>query len=312
MDANGNIFFANSGDNSVQEIVAIGGAVSSYSYLVTVGTGFDAPQAIAVDGDGNVYVIDSGDGAAYEIPLSNAQAGQSVSPLLTRSLGSSQPALALDGDGNAFVYAWGGCGFVVCGAVYEFGAPYGQPFGGGGFALPLTLTTQGSAALAVDANGNAFFANGVTGSVQEIFAVNGRVSGASPVSTVSSGFNQPQGIAVDAAGDLFIANSGDGSIKEVMASNGEVNTSSPVATIAKGFQDPFGLAFDLSGNLYVTDAVANTVTELQLARTAPVTFPPPQGLAKWTPPTVCAPLPSPTAGMLRSRLDCLMLASTQA
>ncbi len=56
VDGAGNVFAANYGNNTVYEIVAVNGLVSSTSTVITVGSGFTAPYGVAVDGAGNVFV----------------------------------------------------------------------------------------------------------------------------------------------------------------------------------------------------------------------------------------------------------------
>ena len=61
-----NVLVADSGNNTVKEIVAVGGVVSSSSTVNTIGSGFNIPR-VAVDGNGNVFVADLGNSAVKEI-----------------------------------------------------------------------------------------------------------------------------------------------------------------------------------------------------------------------------------------------------
>ncbi len=56
MDGSGNVFFADSNNNAVKEIVAAGG----YTTVHTLGSGFNSPIGVAVDRSGNVFVADGG------------------------------------------------------------------------------------------------------------------------------------------------------------------------------------------------------------------------------------------------------------
>jgi DNA-binding beta-propeller fold protein YncE len=51
VDAAGNVYVADSGNNAVKEIVAATGAVA------TLGSGFNSPSVVAVDSKGSVYVV---------------------------------------------------------------------------------------------------------------------------------------------------------------------------------------------------------------------------------------------------------------
>ena len=69
MDAQGsNIYVANDGGNTVEEIPLING---NYGATVALGGGFSflQPFDVAVDTKGNVYVADRGNNAVEEIPV---------------------------------------------------------------------------------------------------------------------------------------------------------------------------------------------------------------------------------------------------
>ncbi len=63
VDASGNVYVADGGNNAVKEIPANGGAP------VTLASGFLDPKGVAVDAAGNVYVADSGNNAVKEIKI---------------------------------------------------------------------------------------------------------------------------------------------------------------------------------------------------------------------------------------------------
>src|SRR5258707_13379459 len=62
VDASGDIFVADYGNNAVKEILAAGG----YTTIKTLGSGFNSPQGIAGDGSGNGFVAEHGDNAVKE------------------------------------------------------------------------------------------------------------------------------------------------------------------------------------------------------------------------------------------------------
>jgi DNA-binding beta-propeller fold protein YncE len=63
VDASGNVFVADNGNNAVKKILAAGG----YTTLITLGSGFLNPSGVAVDASGNVFVADSGNNAVKMI-----------------------------------------------------------------------------------------------------------------------------------------------------------------------------------------------------------------------------------------------------
>jgi len=152
--------------------------------LSLLGTSFNDPQGVAVDGAGNVFVGDTANNAVKEIPV----AGGAVASL---GSGFSQPqGVAVDGAGNVFVAD------TENSAVKELLAP-----------LYSTVITLGSGfdrptALAVDEIGNVFVNDTGDDSVKEILAAGGYVT----VNTVASGVSFPSATeAVGANGNLFVA-----------------------------------------------------------------------------------------------------------
>ena len=54
-------------NNAVYEILAVGGSIPTFPAVSTLGTGFNTPLGIAVDGSGNVFVADSNHDTVPEI-----------------------------------------------------------------------------------------------------------------------------------------------------------------------------------------------------------------------------------------------------
>src|SRR5260370_1193193 len=75
------------------------------------------------------------------------------------------------------------------------------------------------------------------------------------LSTVGSGFNNPQGLAVDGSGNVFVGDSGNHAVKEILAAGGYTT----VNTLAGVFGSPEGVAVDCGGNVFVADFDNNVV-----------------------------------------------------
>ncbi len=268
VDAAGDVFVADSGNNSLKEIVADHGQVSSSSKVITLGYSFSQPYGVAVDANGDVFVADTYNNAVKEIVANSSGQVSASSPIKEVGSGFNGPTgVAVDARGDVFI-----ADTYFTSQVKEIVAVNGQvsPSSrvitlGGGFSYPFGL--------AVDANGDLFVADSGNNEVKEIVAVNGAVSPSSTIKTVGSGFNQPTGVAVDPAGDVFVADYGNKEVKEIVAVNGQVSVSSTVKTVAGGFFDPFGVAVDAGGNLFVADTGSNEVKELPLATPPSYVFP---------------------------------------
>ena len=223
--------------------------------LGTIGSGFNNPQAVAVDAAGDVFVADPYNNAVKEIVAVNGVVSAS-SPVNTVGGGFSYPVgVAVDAAGNVFVADVGHS------AVKEIVAVNGV------VSSTSTVNTVGSGisqpiSVAVDAAGNVFVADPYDFAVKEIVAVNGVVSASSPVNTVGGGFSAPYGVAVDGFGDVFVADINASAVKEIVAVNGVVSSSSTVITIGSDFIDPTDVAVDGFGNVFVADTNHSAVKEI--------------------------------------------------
>jgi hypothetical protein len=107
VDASGDVFVANDGNNAVYEIVAgsngnPAGVVSASSTVNPIGSGFTSPTGVAVDAIGDVFVADPNNNAVYEIVAVSGVVSSS-STVNTLSTGGSPNDVAVDGSGNVFV-----------------------------------------------------------------------------------------------------------------------------------------------------------------------------------------------------------------
>ncbi|MEO6922992.1 MAG: IPT/TIG domain-containing protein, partial [Bryocella sp.] len=218
VDGNGNVFVADyppidplsPGPNTtgINEVVAVNGMVTSSSAVIPVGSGFNGPTSVTVDGNGNVFVADFRNSAVKEIVAVN---GVVTSASTVNTVGSGfdhAEGVAVDGSGNVFVADRNNNevkqivavnGVVTSSSVVNVV--------GSGFDNPYDVV--------VDAVGNVFVADGNNDSVKEIFAVNGIVTSASTVKAVGGSFPGPVAVAVDLIGHVFVASSIDFSVKEI-------------------------------------------------------------------------------------------------
>ncbi len=243
MDTSGNIYIADTGDNTIRKIAA-NGAVSTFAGSPGIsgsvdGNGtnalFNAPQGIAVDGSGNVYVSDTGNDTIRRITSAGA---------VNTLAGLAGTAGSANGLGtNAAFY---------------------EPEG-----------------IAVDTQSNVFVADtwnhtirevNSTGMVMTIAGTAGNFGSVNANGT-SASFYEPGAVAVDGSDDVFVADTGNNLIREV-AANGTVTTIAGSAgnygyTNATGtnaaFNSPQGISIDGSGNLYVADYLNNAVREVTTA-----------------------------------------------
>lgn len=237
VDATGNIYVADTGNNVVRKI-GVNGAIAAFAGTGAAGNGGDggaaisaqlnAPSGVAADAAGNVYISDTGNARVRKVASNGT---------ITAVAGSGTPGFG--GDGGTATSAQ--------------------------LSLPMGL--------AVDAAGNLFIADFTNNRVRKVSA-GGTITtvagnGSSGYSgdsgpAVNARLSTPQGVAVDAAGNLYIADTGNHVIRQVGPSGligttvgvagvpGSSGDSGPATQVQIG--NPAGVAVDAAGNLYIADS----------------------------------------------------------
>ena len=114
--------------------------------------------------------------------------------------------------------------------------------------------------VAVDGNGNLYFADSMNSRVVEIPA-NGAASIAIDPIVNGAGLSNPGGVAVDAAGDLFISDLDRDFVLEVPASGAAPTVLNPTVN-GLGLRYPCGMVFDAAGDLYIADVDNARIVEI--------------------------------------------------
>lgn len=210
-----------------------------------IGSGFHAPEAVAVDANGNVYVADAAQYYIVKETLANGTFTQSSIGLTP----ASQFGIAVDGSGN--VYATSSATNEVWEWTYADGAYTSSVIANSdnGVNIPIGI--------AVDANGNVFVSNSGSSTVMELKPLGG---GEFSVSTIANssvqGLNTPEGLAVDANGNVYIA---DGGNERVVIMNYSAGSYTMGSTVFGVFDQLTGVAVDKNGNVYISAATESTV-----------------------------------------------------
>jgi large repetitive protein len=264
VDGKGDVFVATLGsvdgpgappseDGGVYEIVAVNGSIPATSPTVlTLGSGFNGPGGVAVDGNGNVFVADTYNNAVKEI----LAAGGYTTVNILGSGFKSPFGVAVDASGDVFVADSGNS------AVKEMLAVSG--------AIPASPTINtlssgfnGPAGVAVDASGNLFVADvGLSSdsTLYEILAVDGSIPATSPtVVTVFNGVYST--IALDGTGDIFF-NSGGSGLTELATQAANFGTVAVGQTTAAV---PLTFTFTSGGSIGAPEALTLGATGLDFA-----------------------------------------------
>ena len=272
VDATGNLFIADSGDNRVRRVDATTGVITTVAgngIAAYAGDGGQAtaasmgnPQQVVVDYSGNLYIAAAGDDAVRFVSV------------------SSGVITTLAGDGTICSPSTAACGD-------------GGTAGGGSSKL------NAPSGLALDSLGNLYVADTGDNRVRRI-DTSGNISTVAGTGTAgytgdgaaatSAELNGAIGIDVDAAGDLYISDTGNSSIRLVLSYTGTIATiagngtacASATAVCGDGggstganLISPQSAALDSLGDLYIADSGGNRIRLVQVTEPtlnfAPVT-----------------------------------------
>lgn len=225
VDNNGNVFVADTQNNTIREITPLG----SFGSVTTLAGTFNNPNGVATDTNGNVFVADTQNDAIRQIAPGGivttfsgiiGQQGTNNGPVGT-ALFDIPTTLAFDPSGNLCVVDANSSAIrkvASDGSVTTFAG------------TPTSLgSTDGAVAkfhfpwgVAVDAGGNSYVTDTGNNTIRKITpaGVTTTIAGVPGQSGSFDGtgsdarFDQPEGIAVDSQGNVYVADSVNNSIRK--------------------------------------------------------------------------------------------------
>ena len=247
VDAAGDVFIADNGNQRVVKVAANGSAS-------TVGVGLKYPQGLAVDGAGDLYIADNLLNEVVKVPAGCT----TVACQTTVGVGlSSQLGVAVDGAGDVFIATFtqnevvkvpAGCTTSACQTVvYSHG------------------TTSNPTGIALDAAGDLFVADYGLAKVMEVPA--GCTSNSCQIA-IGTGWVQPVGVAVDAAGDVFVSDESNNNVVEVPPG---CSSGSCQATVLNGIYS-VAVAVDAFGDVLVPEVSNNQVVSVTRSQVPSFSF----------------------------------------
>jgi len=227
VDATGNVYVADSGNDLIREITPAG-VVTTLAGSDSTGSadgpglsaGFFGPAGITVGPSANLFVADAGNNLIRMVTSAGVVSTLAGTPDGTTIINPT--GVAADAAGNIFVANYLGNNILKvspAGIVTTF-AGNGQQGADNGPASSATFYFPNSVAL--DAAHNVYVADGVNNLIRKItpagvvstLAGSGAAGAADSTGTAAS-FNGPSGLVVDAAGNVYVADSNNNLIRKI-------------------------------------------------------------------------------------------------
>lgn len=251
IDANDNVYVADSGNHRIRRI-APDGTIITVAGTGTAGYNSDGisatsallyePQAVAIDSNNDLYIAD----------LNNHRIRK-----VTKSTGIISTVAGQAGSGG-----FSGDGAQATSATLQF--PYG---------------------IALDASDNLYIADTANNRIRKVTAATGVISTVAGNGTLgfegdgnlatSAKIGFVRGLSVDSAGNIFIADYSNNRIRKVTAATGNISTvagssqsgfggDGNLATLAS-LSTPYDVKVDSSGNLYIADSENHRIRKVTIA-----------------------------------------------
>src|ERR1017187_3048161 len=190
VDALGNVYFADYGYSTIDEVPWTG---SGYGTLVTLPfTGLNSPNGVAVDANGDVFCADTFNHRVLELPHTSSGFGAQIT---VATLASNQPLhLALDGSGDIYVSEG------ILAQIPWNGSVYGAPV-----TVDVTGLGYGPYGVAIDSAGNVVVGGSLSGNVLRLDRADAPALSFAAPNVGSTSTDSPQTVTVQNIGNTSLA-----------------------------------------------------------------------------------------------------------
>ena len=246
VDAAGNLYIADSGNNRVRKVDAVSGLITTMAgpgsgSLADGGPAVSAtlsnPSDVALDSAGNLYIADTYNNRIRKVDLSGT---------ITTVVGGGTPTAGTDGLGN---------GGLATNALLS--RPYG-----------ITFDSSGTLYIADTYN---HLIREVNNGIISVVAGNGNPTySGDGGAAINASLNAPHALRFDSAGSLYIADTNNMVIREVNGA-GVISTIAGL-TVSAQMDQPSALALDSKGNIYLADT-GNSIVRWITPWTGSLNFP---------------------------------------
>jgi sugar lactone lactonase YvrE len=290
VDANGNLYVADTDNNEIREITPAG-AVRTLAGSTTSGSAdgagtaasFNGPTGVAVDASGNVYVGDTQNNEIREITPAGAVTTLAGSTTRGSANGTGTTAsfyfpdgLAVDASGNVYVADNDNNQIRKITPTGVVTTLAGSTTSGSADGTGTEASFHGPTCVALDASGNLYVADTQNNEIRKITPegvvttlAGSATAGSTDGTGTAASFFSPRGITVDASGNLYVADTSNNEIRKITPAGvvttlaGSITAGSTDGTgTTASFSGPRGVAVDASGTLYVADTANNKIRKI--------------------------------------------------
>jgi hypothetical protein len=291
VDALGDIYIADSGNDRIRKVTVSSGDITTIAGDGTDGDGGDGGPAtsaqlrsasgVAVDSFGDIYIADQTH-SIRKVTVSSGVITTIAGDGTDGYAGDGSPAtdaqlnypngVAVDTAFNIYIADTGNSRIrKITGSSGVITTFAGGGIGDGGQATDAPLYDPNG--VAVDTAGNIYIADYGNSSVRKVDAITAVITTIAGTGTdgyggdggqaTSAQLNRPSGVAVDTAGNIYIADYGNSRVRKVDAITGVITTIAGTGTSGYGgdggpatnapLRDPRGVAVDTAFNIYIAD-----------------------------------------------------------
>lgn len=301
VDAPGNIFIADKGNNVIREVTIANGNITTVAGNGTAGilgdngpatsAQLNGPSGVRTDSNGDIFIADTNNSLVREVTAGNSiiktvagngvpgfagDGSQAVFAQLSRPRG-----VFLDSAGDIFISDSGNSrvrDVLFNGTIHTFAGNGTLSYSGDTFP-GTSAAVNFPSGVGLDGAGDVFVADTQNNVIRELVAatsvmqtVAGRGTAGfsgNGTSATNALLNAPAGVFSDGTGNIFIADTGNNLIREVLASTGNIQTvagggpngDGGLATQAS-LASPKGVFVDRLGNIFIADTGDNRVREV--------------------------------------------------
>lgn len=277
VDANGNIFVADQGNNRIQKFDSNGNLVTTWGSNGQGPGQFSWVNGVAVDtSTGNVYVLDPGNGRIQEFNNSGAFIRQWNQPAdgwwITGIDVRNGRVYVVDQNNTFEVYDLSG-NFIFETGADDLSFPNGitaDPAGNiyladsgnnrvvkydsaGNYVSNFSTGGVSGIGIALDQTGNFYLSDQFDGTVEKFDSSGNHLTQLGTPGSGPAQFDTPAQICLDAAGNIYVADSYNYRIQEINSAGQYLTQIGSGSSADGGFFFPVTAAADQSGNLYVAD-----------------------------------------------------------